>query len=331
MVSNYDVAQIFVDSVSSVNVLFQETINQMDLGEYKMEPIVTALFGFTGHVIRPIGLINLPLTLGKDRMSKTRIVSFIIVDAPSTYNAILGRPAMITFMVVASALHQKIKFPVGNEVGEVQGDQKTSRKCYVEEVLIEQKVVKVGHDDRPGPQGQEQVNMLEESVPVTAEEEYEEILISPPTGFVKVAQTLEASLKEKLVKFLMKNKDVFAWDVSDLLGVLREGYHQIPLAKEDQDKVSFVTSTETYFYVVMPFGLKNAGATYQRLMDKVFKQQIGKNIEVYVDDILGEDWEIPRVHGHKERNLSQSGESPGHYFHGISQEYSGITKIVWKD
>ncbi|XP_073132805.1 uncharacterized protein [Henckelia pumila] len=136
LVTNYDVAWIFVDSESSVNVLFQETINQMDLGEYKVEPVVTSLFGFTGHAIRPTGLINLPLTLGKDRTSKTRIGSFIIVDAPSAYNAILGRPAMTIFMAVASALYQKLKFPVGNEIGEVQGDQKISRKCYVEEVRI---------------------------------------------------------------------------------------------------------------------------------------------------------------------------------------------------
>ncbi|XP_073129380.1 uncharacterized protein [Henckelia pumila] len=63
-------------------------------------------------------------------------------------------------------------------------------------------------------------------------------------------------------------------------------YYQIPLAKEDKEKVIFVKSTGTYCYVVMPFGLKNVGATYQRLMKKVFEQQIGKNIEVYVDDIL---------------------------------------------
>ncbi|XP_073130845.1 uncharacterized protein [Henckelia pumila] len=53
LVANYDVARIFVDSGSSVNVLFQETINQMDLGEYKVQPVVTSLFGFTGHAIRP--------------------------------------------------------------------------------------------------------------------------------------------------------------------------------------------------------------------------------------------------------------------------------------
>ncbi|XP_073121018.1 uncharacterized protein [Henckelia pumila] len=171
LVANYDVARIFVDSGSSVNVLFQETINQMDLGDYKVEPMVTSLFGFTGHAIRPTGLINLSLTLGKDRTSKTRIVSFIIVDAPSAYNVILGRPVMTIFMAVASALYQKLKFPVGNEIGEVQGDQKISRKCYVEEVRIEQKAVKINHDDRPGPIGREQVNLLEEDTPPTTEEE----------------------------------------------------------------------------------------------------------------------------------------------------------------
>ncbi|XP_073133415.1 uncharacterized protein [Henckelia pumila] len=119
MIANYDVARIFVDSGSSVNVLFQEAISQMDLGQYKIEPVVTSLFGFTGHAIRPVGLVHLPLTLGKSSIRKTRIVSFIIVDAPSAYNAI-RRPAMTTFMAVASALHQKIKFPVGNEVGEVE-------------------------------------------------------------------------------------------------------------------------------------------------------------------------------------------------------------------
>ncbi|XP_073154027.1 uncharacterized protein [Henckelia pumila] len=150
MVANYDVARIFVDSGSSVNVLFQEAINQMDLGQYKIEPVVTSLFGFTGHAIRPVGLVHLPLTLGTSNSRKIRTVSFIIVDAASAYNAILGRPAMTTFMAVASALHQKIKFPVGNEVGEVQGDQVIARKCYVDEVIIEQKVARTYSIDRPG-------------------------------------------------------------------------------------------------------------------------------------------------------------------------------------
>ncbi|KAL0294019.1 UNVERIFIED_CONTAM: Transposon Ty3-G Gag-Pol polyprotein [Sesamum radiatum] len=65
-----------------------------------------------------------------------------------------------------------------------------------------------------------------------------------------------------------------------------QGYHQIMLALENRKKVSFITSAGTFCYVAMPFGLKNTGATYQRLMDKIFYPQIGRNTEVYIDDML---------------------------------------------
>ena len=58
------------------------------------------------------------------------------------------------------------------------------------------------------------------------------------------------------------------------------------MAEEDQGKTTFITSQELYCYKVMPFGLKNARATYQRLVNKMFSKQIGKNMEVYVDDML---------------------------------------------
>ena len=64
------------------------------------------------------------------------------------------------------------------------------------------------------------------------------------------------------------------------------GYNQIKLVEADQEKTSFVTSQGLFCYKVMPFGLKNAGATYQRLMNKMFTHQIGRNIQVYVDDML---------------------------------------------
>lgn len=65
-----------------------------------------------------------------------------------------------------------------------------------------------------------------------------------------------------------------------------QGYHQIALSPADQPKVSFITSSGTYCYMVMLFGLKNAGATYQRLVDAMFEDQLGRNMEVYVDDTL---------------------------------------------
>jgi hypothetical protein len=58
------------------------------------------------------------------------------------------------------------------------------------------------------------------------------------------------------------------------------------MADEDEDKTTFYTDVGIFCFIKMPFGLKNAGTTYQRLMDMTFKKQIGRNLEVYVDDIV---------------------------------------------
>ena len=65
-----------------------------------------------------------------------------------------------------------------------------------------------------------------------------------------------------------------------------QGYHQIPLALEDQEKTAFVTPIGNYYYKVMPFRWKNTRSTYQRMMTRMFEPQLGKNIEVYVDNMV---------------------------------------------
>nr|KYP44282.1 Transposon Ty3-I Gag-Pol polyprotein [Cajanus cajan] len=64
------------------------------------------------------------------------------------------------------------------------------------------------------------------------------------------------------------------------------GYNQVKMHPADEEKTAFITENANFCYKVMPFGLKNAKATYQRLMDKVFQGQIGRNIEIYVDDMV---------------------------------------------
>ncbi|GKB43446.1 reverse transcriptase domain-containing protein, partial [Tanacetum coccineum] len=83
------------------------------------------------------------------------------------------------------------------------------------------------------------------------------------------------------------------WKVESLCGFpfkcfldAYKGYHQIQMAKEDEEKTAFITSQGIFCYTKMPFGLRNAGATYQRLVDKAFHKQIGRNLEVYVDDLV---------------------------------------------
>ncbi|GJV88936.1 reverse transcriptase domain-containing protein [Tanacetum coccineum] len=80
------------------------------------------------------------------------------------------------------------------------------------------------------------------------------------------------------------------WKVESLCGFpfkcfldAYKGYHQIKMAKEDEEKTAFITSQGIYFYSKMSFGLRNAGTTYQRLMDKAFHKQVGRNLEVYLN------------------------------------------------
>ncbi|RVW76721.1 Transposon Ty3-I Gag-Pol polyprotein [Vitis vinifera] len=81
------------------------------------------------------------------------------------------------------------------------------------------------------------------------------------------------------------------WLANIVVGMLSfldafSGYHQIPMSPDDEEKTAFITPHDLYCYKVMSFGLKNAGATYQRLMTKIFKPLIGRSVEVYIDDIV---------------------------------------------
>nr|GEU32707.1 reverse transcriptase domain-containing protein [Tanacetum cinerariifolium] len=103
---------------------------------------------------------------------------------------------------------------------------------------------------------------------------------------------------QKLVEERIMREDCYPlpeidWKVESLCGYpfkcfldAYKGYHQIQLAAADEEKTAFHTGQGVYCYTKMPFGLKNAGATYQRLMDKAFESQMGRNIEVYVNDLV---------------------------------------------
>ena len=65
-----------------------------------------------------------------------------------------------------------------------------------------------------------------------------------------------------------------------------QGYHQIALAAEDREKIALISPNANYHYTMIPFGLKDAGATYQRMMTKMFRDKIGHTVEVYIDDIV---------------------------------------------
>ncbi|XP_075504408.1 uncharacterized protein LOC142541838 [Primulina tabacum] len=242
----------------------------MDLQGYHLEAVETALFGFAGHMVYPEGEIMLPLTLGSQDLKRTVMTSFTVVDSPSSYNIILGRPAMNELRAVASTYHQKIKFPVGARVGEVRGDQPSSRKCYVEAVRADQsrtrKEGKKARVDGERTMGRGEVHFV-------AEEEQEELTGISPLIAEHQLNILPGShpVKQKKRHFGPEKDKVIDAQIKELLkaGHIRE--------------IQFPTWLSN---VVL-----NAGATYQRLMDKVFEKQLGRNVEVYVDDILSKSRE----------------------------------------
>ena len=91
-----------------------------------------------------------------------------------------------------------------------------------------------------------------------------------PFPMPKIDQLVDATVGHPRMSFL----DAF------------QGYHQIPLALDDQEKTAFVTPVGNYHYKAMPFGLMNAGSTYQRMMTRMFESLLGKNIEIYIDDMV---------------------------------------------
>ena len=91
-----------------------------------------------------------------------------------------------------------------------------------------------------------------------------------PFPMPKIDQLVDATVGHPRMSFL----DAF------------QGYYQIPLALDDQQKTASVTPIGNYHYKVMSFGLKNVGSTYQRMMTRMFESLLGKNVEIYIDDMM---------------------------------------------
>nr|GEX71741.1 reverse transcriptase domain-containing protein [Tanacetum cinerariifolium] len=102
---------------------------------------------------------------------------------------------------------------------------------------------------------------------------------------LKVEELMKAGILRKVKHQTWVANPVMGFDLKCFLEAYK-GYHQIQMAEGDKDKTAFFAGERIFCYQKMPFGLKNAGATYQRLVDKVFHDQIGRNLEAYVKDMV---------------------------------------------
>ncbi|XP_065036644.1 uncharacterized protein LOC135672120 [Musa acuminata AAA Group] len=340
-----------VDTGSSTDILYWDAFQKLGLVRENMKPVCSTLTGFTGASISSLGAVTLPLTLGVFPKTKTVMTSFLVVDLPTAYNAILGRPTLNKIRAIVSTYYQTLKFPTHNGVGEVAGNSWESRRCYLTAMTLSKRarIQSPLEDPREGKKPAPRPELKESTVDLP-------LIKGRPDQTIKNGSELPEAEQQQLVGLLQANADIFAWTPSDLIGVrpevalhhlhissdarpvkqrprrqapdrqlaIREepngswkmcidytslnnacpkdcyplpkidqlvdatagharlsfmdafsGYNQIKMAPEDQEHTAFLTEQGVYFYKVMSFGLKIAGATYQRTVNKMFAHQIG--------------------------------------------------------
>ena len=130
VVANKTIHRVLIDNGSSADIIFASAFDKMGIGRERLEPISTLLRGFSGEKVLPMGSIQLVLTLGDPPCQATTTARFLVVDAPSAYNMMLGRPSLNEIKAIPSAYYPMIKFPTISRVGMVRGDQRVARECY---------------------------------------------------------------------------------------------------------------------------------------------------------------------------------------------------------
>ncbi|KAL5555088.1 hypothetical protein UlMin_037324 [Ulmus minor] len=159
----------------------------MNLVGVKIEPTASSLSGFTGDSISSEGILNLPVELGSSPYQHIQAVDFVLVDCPSPYNAIIGRPTLNKIRVVTSTYHLLVKFPTVGGIGILRGDQTESREIYE----AANRSVQV--------QGIKSSAKSRDDTPTTS--------IPNENG------------SENLIIFLREHRDIFAWSHEDMPGI----------------------------------------------------------------------------------------------------------------
>ena len=211
VVANKTVHRVLIDYGSSADIIFASAFDKMGIGKEKLEPVNTHLRGFSGETFLPLGSIQLVLTLGDPSCQATTTARFLIVDAPSTYNMLLGRPSLNAIKAIPSAYHMMIKFPTVSGVGMVRGDQRVARECYL--ASVKQKAVDNVYMD--------ELDIHDEVLtrPKLSEELEPMSLDDDPEHLAYIGSKLAEDLKGLLTQFLRQNKDVFAWKQADMGGI----------------------------------------------------------------------------------------------------------------
>ena len=121
-IAKHPVKRILIDSGSSADILFYDAFVRMNLLRAELKPVLSPLVAFNGESVNVEGEVVLPVTAGTPPLTKTILVTFTVVNIPSAYNAILGRPSLNQLDAMISTRRLLVRFMIDQGVGEMKGE-----------------------------------------------------------------------------------------------------------------------------------------------------------------------------------------------------------------
>uniref|UniRef100_A0A2N9ESA7 RNase H type-1 domain-containing protein n=1 Tax=Fagus sylvatica TaxID=28930 RepID=A0A2N9ESA7_FAGSY len=317
-IGDSDVKRVLIDQGSCSEIMYPDLFHELGLKQSDLQSYDAPLFGFSGESIRPMGQITLTVHTGPISL-ETEFISEKAGDAYTEKYQETYTPCEELETVTFSSDPEKY-FKIGRELSPVDRTELIGFLANNMDVFAWDPYEVSGvdpnyieHQLNTDPHSKPVQQRARRSAPVHAEavqKEVERLLqagaireIQYPTWLSNTVVVKKKNGKWRVcVDFTNLNqacpKDPFPLPKIDQLvdataGHDRmsfldafQGYHQIALSTEDREKTAFITPLGIYCYKVMPFGLKNAGAMYQRMVTKMFKNQIGKTMEIYIDDMV---------------------------------------------
>ena len=126
------VRRILVDTGSSIYIITWECLKKLAHPGCDIIPMTNPILRFRGQEVHPLGIIRLPVRFGAKTRFKSLKVGFLVLNVPTTYNVIIGRPTLHRVRAVVAPHPIQLQFKTDDGgVGELRGDQQTARQCYL--------------------------------------------------------------------------------------------------------------------------------------------------------------------------------------------------------